>query len=124
MKILLLLFIFIKILFGFSVEGSFEAARQKAFKEKKVMMVLLTTKDSVSSKQELQKIINNKKLRKLIEKKAVFVIVYKEQKESYPIEMLYTKSIPSLFFLDSNELFICKELYAPMKQEAIMRCLE
>jgi len=37
----------------------------------------------------------------------ISVFIIKNQKRSYPIEMLYSHEYPALFFLDENELFIC-----------------
>ncbi len=109
---------------SFILENSYSNAHQKAVQENKILMVYLTKKHSAACNKELFKIINSKKVSSLIEKYAVFVIVYQKQKESFPIEMLYTVQYPTLFFLDENELFRCKALRGHMKPSDIARCLK
>ncbi|WP_418640502.1 thioredoxin family protein [Sulfurimonas sp. ST-27] len=109
---------------SFILENSYSNAHQKAVQENKILMVYLTKKYSAACNKELFKIINSKKVSSLIEKCAVFVIVYQKQKESFPIEMLYTVQYPTLFFLDENELFRCKALRGHMKPSDIAGCLK
>jgi len=109
--------------FGFSIESSYEKAHQKAVKEDKILMVYLTQKGCHRCRDELVKILQNKKLRLAIEKSALFVVVLKNQKESYPIEMLYTSEYPTLFFLDKRELFLCEALRGETKVDKILECL-
>ncbi|WP_434580019.1 thioredoxin family protein [Sulfurimonas sp. NW15] len=109
---------------SFILENSYSNAHQKAVQENKILMVYLTKKHSAACNKELFKIINSKKVSSLIEKYAVFVIVYQKQKESFPIEMLYTVQYPTLFFLDENELFRCKALRGHMKPSDIAGCLK
>jgi hypothetical protein len=118
-----LLILFWSGVFAFSIESSYEVAHKKALQEDKFLMVFVTKKGFNMSSSELQKLMRNKAIDELIEKKAVFVIVYKEQGESYPIEMLYTQSIPRLFVLDANELFVCEGLYLPLSEEALRTCM-
>jgi len=110
-------------LYAFRIESSYDKAHQKALKEHKILLVFLTKKGCDYCNKELQKILQNKMLNALIEKKAVFAIVRQGQKESYPIEMLYTKNYPALFFLNENELFTCKTLYTLSSKE-IIKCLK
>ena len=111
------------IIHALSIEHSYEKAHQKALQEKKVLIVFLTKKGCKHCNKELQKILHNKKLHHIIEKKAIFLIVLNTQKETYPIEMLYTDTYPAIFFLDKNELFTCKRLHT-ISIPAIKQCLE
>jgi len=61
------------------------------------------------------KIINSNNISSFIEKNAVFVIVYKEQKNTFPIEMLYTTQYPTLFFLDKYKSTGSKKLFENYK---------
>jgi len=111
------------IIHALSIESSYEKAHQKALKEKKILMVFLTQKGCNHCNIELQKILHTKELHRIIEKKALFLIILNTQKETYPIEMLYTDTYPAIFFLDENELFTCKTLHT-ISIPAIKRCLE
>jgi len=105
------------------IESSYESAHKKALKEHKMLIVFLTKKSCSHCNNTLEKIILNKNVTSLIGKKALFCIVTKEQKESYPIEMLYTLEYPTLFFLDSTELFVCDALKGNIKLSQIQNCL-
>jgi hypothetical protein len=66
----------------------------------------------------------NQKYIDTINEKYISVLIIKDQKSSYPIEMLYTFTYPSLFFLDENELFIHEPLrgdITPEKLKLIMQ---
>ncbi len=71
----------------------------------------------------LRTLLGNNKLRTLINEKAVFVVVVKETKQSYPIEMLYTPIVPALFFLDENELFLHDPLTGVITADEIEKIL-
>ena len=73
-------------------------------------MVLLIKKDCPKCKQTLKTAFLNQTYIENINKNYISVIVTKNQKASYPIEMLYTFTYPSLFFLDNKELFICEPI--------------
>jgi len=91
-------------------QGDFDKAHKSALKENKLLMVLLLQKDDIRSKELISTAFTNKEYINLINAKFISVIVTKGQKGSYPIEMLYTSTYPTLFFLNHNELFICKPL--------------
>jgi len=109
---------------GFTIENSYNAAQQKALKSNKILLVFLTKKGCSVCNKALVKMIKSKSLASLIEKNAVFVLIYQEQKESFPIEMLYTTQYPTLFFLDREELFTCKALRGNINITKIIRCLD
>jgi len=90
--------------------GDFDKAHQQALKENKNLMVLLIKKDCKECVLALKNSFLNKPYIEEINNDFISVIVTKNQKSSYPIEMLYTFTYPSLFFLDNRELFICKPI--------------
>jgi hypothetical protein len=110
--------------YAFTVESSYAAAHKKAIEENKIMMVFLSERGSNSCNTKLLQIIQNKKITKLIEEKAVFVVIMKDQKESYPIEMLYSRVYPTLFFLDTDELPHCRALHLEITNKEISNCLQ
>ena len=120
----LILFILLSSLLGaFTIESSFENAHSKAINENKILMVFLTTPKCKECNRVLQHILTDKNLSTLIEKEAIFSIIQKGQKESYPIELLYTLEYPALFFLDKEELFVCDTLSGVIPLKSITKCL-
>ena len=87
--------------------NNFEKAHQIALKENKNIMLLLIKKECSICKNTIISTFSNQKYIDIINKKFVSVLVTKNQKSSYPIEMLYTNEYPSVFFLDKYELFLC-----------------
>jgi len=110
--------------YAFTIESSYAAAHKKAIEENKIIMVFLSERSSNYCNAKLLQIIQNKEITKLIEEKAVFVVVMKDQKESYPIEMLYSRVYPTLFFLDTDELPYCRALRSEIKNKEISDCLQ
>ena len=109
MKLLFLIFLLNSILYSSHLNWyfNFEEAHKQALKQDKKMMVLLLKKISPSIIKES---FMNQDYIELVNKNFIPVIVIKDQKESYPIEMLYTNEYPALFFLDKYELFYCDVL--------------
>ena len=121
------LFVFLLLysgVFAFSIESSYEAAHKKALQEEKLLLVFLSKKGLSGASEKLQMLLESKKLSDAIEKKALFVIIYKDQRESYPIELLYTQEYPTLFFLNHKELFACEAQRRDIDKEALLECLE
>ena len=90
--------------------GNYEKAHQRALKENKQLMVLLIQKGNPTCQELIPKVFINQKYVEIINEKFISVIVTKGQKSSYPIEMLYTLTYPSIFFLNKYELFSCKPI--------------
>lgn len=76
-------------------------------------MVLLIKKDCEVSQKTIQTTFMNHPYIDTINSKFISILITKDQKSSYPIEMLYTFTYPTLFFLDNKELF----LYEPIRGE-------
>ncbi len=99
--------------------GNFDKAHQAAIKENKKLMVLLIEKDCKSSQESIKTTFINQPYIEEINDNFISVIVTKNQKESYPIEMLYTFVYPTLFFLDNRELFVCKPIRGEVTPERL-----
>jgi len=104
--------------------GNFNKAHQVAKKENKKLMVLLIEKDCQSCQESINTTFINQPYIKEINENFVSAIVTKNQKESYPIEMLYTFTYPSLFFLDNSELFICEPIRGEVTPERLRNHLK
>lgn len=121
MRTLLLLTLFYLSLHANHVSwyGDFDKAHQEALKQNKNLMVLLIKKDCAECKETLKTTFLNQKYIEEINRDFISVIVTKDQKASYPIEMLYTFSYPSLFLLDKTELFICEPIRGEITPERL-----
>jgi thioredoxin-related protein len=104
--------------------GNYDKAHQEALKEKKNLMVLLTTRECLSAQGMLKTTFKDQDYIGHLNKKFVSVIVTQGQKESYPIEMLYTMTYPALFFLNTQELFIGENLMGMVTPDRLRRHLD
>ena len=86
-------------------QGDYEKARVEALKEKKHLLVLLIEDECINCMKVLERTFKDQPYIEYINKKYVSVLVKKGQTASYPIELLYTLEYPSVFFLDSHEIF-------------------
>ncbi len=86
-------------------QGDYEKAREEAVKEKKLLMVLLIEDECTECMKMLRVTFRDQLYIKRINEKYISVLVRRGQKESYPIELLYAITYPSLFFLTSKEIF-------------------
>jgi len=102
---------------------SYDKAHQKALKEKKMLMVLLMEDNSKESNKVLHTTFINKEYIKKINEKFISVIVIKDQRQSYPIEMLYTMTYPALFFLNEEELFIGENIFGNINPKTVKKHL-
>ena len=97
--------------------GNYDKAHKKALAEDKSLMVFLIQKNSKYSQKMFKEIFMNQTYIDKINEDYISVIVTYKQKESYPIEMLYTDTFPSLFFLDKHELFISEPFRGDITKE-------
>lgn len=122
MSRVVLLLLMHSLLFGFGMTSNYEAARKQARTEHKILLVLLAKRsDNISDM--IVNIMQDSRTSELIDKRAIFVLLYKETTQSYPIEMLYSTSTPALFFLNADELFVCKALHGNIAPKKIRSCL-
>ena len=92
--------------------GNYDKALQKAHKEYKPLMVLLVKKECSFCNDIIKDTFMGREYVKHLNQKFVSVIVTYEGRESYPIEMFYSTSFPTLFFVRSQtETFLAKPLY-------------
>ncbi|MEN8303689.1 MAG: thioredoxin family protein [Campylobacterota bacterium] len=104
--------------------GSFDKAHKVALKENKNLMVLLIKKDCKPCQESMKTVFLNHPYIDEINSDFISVIVTKDQEESYPIEMLYTFTYPTLFFLDNRELFVCKPIRGEVTPEKLKNHLK
>jgi len=101
--------------------GNYDKALQKAQKEHKLLMVLLVKKECSSCNDVIKDYFMGQEYVKHLNEKFVSVIVTYEGRESYPIEMFYSTSFPTLFFVDSHtEGFLSEPLYGKSIEENII----
>jgi len=113
MRLFGMLLLSASLLFGAHVRwhSDFHAAHQEALQTGKTLMVLLlqSKRDGTAHKM-LTTLFMNRPYIQQINSRFVAVLLSSNQTDSYPIEMLYTLTYPTLFFLDAQELFTCKPL--------------
>ena len=92
--------------------GNYDKALQKAQKEHKPLMILLVKKECSSCNDVIKNCFMEREYVALLNRKFVSVIVTYEGRESYPIELFYSTSFPTLFFVNSQtETFLSEPLY-------------
>ena len=92
--------------------GNYDKALQQAKKENKPLLVFVVKKDSLLSHKIIKNQFMNQPYVDTINEKFISVIVTYNGRTSYPIEMYYTTTFPTLFFVDTQtETFIRKPMY-------------
>jgi len=92
--------------------GNYDKALQKAKKENKPLMVLLVKKESPHCNEIILKGFMNHDYIENINKKLISIIVTYEGESSYPIELFYSSTFPTLFFVNSkDESFLMAPIY-------------
>ena len=92
--------------------GDYDKALQKAQKEHKPLMVLLVKKKCSPCNDVIKDSFMGQEYVKYLNQKFVSVIVTYEGRKSYPIELFYSTSFPTLFFVNSQtETFLSSPLY-------------
>jgi hypothetical protein len=104
--------------------ASYEKAHLESLRVKKPLMVLMLKDNSKASIAVIQKVFMNQPYIDYINENFIPVVILKDQKETYPFEMLYTLKFPSLFFLNDKELFIKKQIRGNVTSEKLRRCLK
>jgi len=93
-------------------QGDYNKALKEARETKKPLMVLLIESNSSHCKNVIRDIFTNQPYIKKLNKKFISVILNRDYKYSYPIELYYSNSYPTLFFVDSqNETFLIEPIY-------------
>ena len=114
MTIILFLLLFVS--FGnanhISWLGDYDKALEKAHKEQKPMMVLLVKKDCKRCNEVIVEYFMNRDYVDALNEKYISVIVTYEGRLTYPIELFYSTTFPTLFFVDSkDESFLREPVY-------------
>lgn len=105
MKIFLGLLLLCAIAFGENISwrGNYDEALMEAKKEKKELLLLIVKKDCAKCKSVFIDIFNEKEIQDKVNKKYISVVVFFENKNSYPIELFYTQQFPALFFVSKED---------------------
>ena len=105
-------------------QGDFEKARAQAVQENKGLMVFLITGNDKVAMQMLTKNFRDQTYIACINKNYISILIQKDQPSSYPIELLYTLEYPSLFFLDTQELFTKETLSGYVSAQTLEKHLQ
>jgi uncharacterized protein YyaL (SSP411 family) len=93
-------------------QSNYSKALKQAQQQNKILMVLLIKNNSQSCKDIVKNIFTNQSYLKTLNQKTVAVIVNKDSEANYPIEMFYSTTFPTLFFVNpQNEIFIKDPYY-------------
>jgi len=108
-----------------SWRSNFEEARREALQTQKTLMVVLVAKeDTAATGMLLQTLLMNQAYITTINTYFVAVLITEGVSQDYPVEMLYTLSYPSFFFLDSHELFTCQPIRGVPDMDRLMQALK
>lgn len=113
-KILLILILLFTNLFSENISwySSYDKAFHIAQKEKKNMMLFIASTKDNNSNEILKKYFINQHYIEYLNKNFVSVLINVEYKSSYPIELFYTTSFPSIFFASyKDESFLTDPIY-------------
>jgi len=102
-------------------QSDYEKAHIQALKENKNLLILLVDK---SSSELIKNSFLNQDYVEEINREFVSVYIVKNQKGSYPVELLYTLEYPALFFLNKYEVYSCESLSGDLTPELITKRLK
>ena len=118
----LLFFLFCTLLYSKSLSwrGDYDKAFIEAKNSNKILLVMLVKNSCKKCNEVLNKVFTDKPYIKSLNQKVVAVLINKDYKNSYPIEMYYTTVYPTLFFVNpKNETFIKEPVYKNITKEDI-----
>ena len=109
-----------------SWRGDYDKALEKAKESHKPLMIYLVKKPCPLCNDILRQIFMNQPYIKGLNKRFVSVIVTFEGAQNYPVEMYYSTTFPTLFFVDSDsEHFLAKPLFGKhITKEAIKQFVD
>ena len=113
-KILLILILLFTNLLSNNISwySSYDKAFYIAQKEKKNMMLFISSSKDNNSNEILKKYFMNQEYIDYLNKNFINVLISVEHKSSYPIELFYTTSFPSIFFASyKDESFLTHPIY-------------
>jgi len=123
-KILIILLLTSFVLYSKNIHwlGDYDKAFKIAKNEHKVLMVFLVKRECKSCNDIIKKVFMDKPYIQTLNKKVISVIVTYESKQNYPIEMYYSTTFPTLFFVNSkNEHFLTTPLYGKTINEKAIK---
>lgn len=126
LRILLIIILFVLNLHSENISwyGSYDKALAEAQAEKKDMMILLVSNRDKSSHKLLKELFINQEYIEYINKTFITILINVEYKSSYPIELFYTTTFPSLFFASyKDESFLTHPLYGLEKKSDFLKVL-
>ena len=126
MKVLFVFLIAVTALFSEHIrwQSDFDKALFEAKKAKKEIMLLVLEKECATCKNIFVEVFGDKEVQKKVNKKYIAVVVFFENKNSYPIELFYTQSFPTLFFVSSkDESYLRKPLRVSFTKEELLEGL-
>lgn len=125
-KILLILILLLSNLFSNNISWyhSYEKALITAQKEKKNLMLFIASTKSYNSNEILKQYFLNQNYVEYINKNFISVLITVEHKTSYPIELFYTTSFPSIFFASyKDESYLTHPIYKFNSKEEFLNTL-
>ncbi len=87
-------------------------------------MVLLVEKECAACSEMLSSTFRDQAYIPWINENFITVLITKDQRQSYPIEMLYTLTYPAIFFLTPQELFLSDPIFGLIGPEAFQKYVE
>ncbi len=103
--------------------SSYDKALADAKKEKKNMIIFIASSENKKSNNVLKKYFLNKPYIKYLNKNYINVLINIKYKTSYPIELFYTTTFPSIFFASyKDESFLTHPIYG-FKEEDLVQFL-
>mgnify|MGYP002776311066 FL=1 len=125
-KIFLILILLLSNLFSNNISwyNSYDKALEIAQKEKKnLMLFIVSTKDN-NSREILKKYFQNQNYIEYLNTNFINVLITVEHKTSYPIELFYTTSFPSIFFAShKDESYLTHPIYKFNSKEEFLNTL-
>jgi len=105
--------------------SSYDKALKIAQKEKKNMMLFIASTKDKNSSEILRKYFQNQAYINYLNTNFINVLITIEYKTSYPIELFYTTSFPSIFFASyKDESFLTHPIYNFKSKEEFIDILE
>lgn len=126
MKIFFALILILSFAFGEHIRwrNDFDKVLVEAKRTQKDILLLILKKDCDICKSVFTDIFNEKEIQDKVEQKYVPVVVFFENKNSYPIELFYTIRFPALFFVSrEDESFLKKPLFENFTKGELLNSL-
>lgn len=105
--------------------NSYDKALEIAQKEKKNLMLFIASTKDNSSNEILKKYFQNQNYIEYLNTNFINVLITVEHKTSYPIELFYTTTFPSIFFASyKDESFLTHPIYYFKSKEEFIDILK